>query len=194
MSAAARIRNVRSGALQAQTAVAIEILLMTAIRIRNLATLDLDQNIIFPVSGKALYLVVEPEAVKNREPLEFPLAEESIELLERYLREFRSRLAPRVTTALFPRKGGRPKTTRTLRKQISDTVHCYTGLRMHPHVFRHAVAKLYLDANPGAYEVVRRVLRHKSIDTTIGYYTGLETASAVRHLDKTILGLRRTGP
>jgi len=65
------------------------------------------------------------------------------------------------------------------------------GMRMHPHLFRHATAKLFLDANPGAYEVVRRVLGHRSIDTTTSFYTGLETASAVRHFDELLLRIRR---
>jgi integrase len=61
------------------------------------------------------------------------------------------------------------------------------------HLFRHIGAKLYLDAHPGAYEVVRRVLGHRSMDTTTGFYTGLETAAAVRHFDETILRLRKQG-
>ena len=64
---------------------------------------------------------------------------------------------------------------------------------MHPHLFRHAMAKLFLDANPGAYEVVRRTLGHRSIDTTTTYYTGLETSAAVRHFDQTLLRIRRDG-
>jgi integrase len=66
-------------------------------------------------------------------------------------------------------------------------------MRMHPHLFRHAGAKLFLDANPGAYEVVRRVLGHRSLNTTTNFYTGLETARAVRHFDTTILRLRKGG-
>ena len=58
------------------------------------------------------------------------------------------------------------------------------------HLMRHLGAKLYLDENPGAYEVVRRVLAHKSMSTTINSYTGLETEAAVRHFDAVILGMR----
>jgi integrase len=194
MGIAVRNRNIRSGALQAQVAVAIEILLMTAMRIGNLVRLDLEQNVIYPGRGNAMHLVIDPENVKNRQSLDFPLPEESIELVDRYLREFRPHLAPPGSTALFPGDKGLPKTTRTLRKQISNTVHSYTGLRMHPHLFRHAMAKLYLDANPGEYEVVRLVFGHKSINTTSRFYTGLETAAAVRLFDKTILGLRKEEP
>jgi hypothetical protein len=49
---------------------------------------------------------------------------------------------------------------------------------------------LYLDANPGAYEVVRRVLGHRSINTTTAFYIGLETGPAIRHFEETILHLR----
>jgi integrase len=102
MGAAARNHNIRSGALQAQVAVAIEILLMTAIRIGNLVTLDLEENIIYPDRGKAMHLVIEPQEGKNREPLDFPLPEESVELVEHYLREFRPRLALRGSNAVDP--------------------------------------------------------------------------------------------
>jgi len=55
---------------------------------------------------------------------------------------------------------------------------------------RHIGAKLYLDQNPGAYEVVRRVLGHKSLSTTVNNYTGLEIEAAVKHFDAVILGIR----
>jgi hypothetical protein len=44
---------------------------------------------------------------------------------------------------------------------------------------------------PRAYEFARRVPGHRSIDTTVGLYTGLETLAAVRHFDKTMLDLRK---
>lgn len=55
---------------------------------------------------------------------------------------------------------------------------------------RHIGAKLYLDENPGAYEVVRRILGHKSLSTTVNNYTGLEIEAAVKHFDAVILGIR----
>ena len=105
--------------------------------------------------------------------------------------EFRPHLTSAGNTALFPGIGGGSKNQAFFGTQISRAVRAHTGLRVHPHLFRHIGAKLYLDANPGAYEVVRRVLGHRSIDTTTSFYTGLETAAAVRHFDKAILNLRR---
>lgn len=74
--------------------------------------------------------------------------------------------------------------------QISQTIHSYTGLVMNPHLFRHVMAKIYVDANPGEYEVVRRVLAHRSIDTTTRYYLGTEIGAAVRRFDGVILAVR----
>ncbi len=138
-----------------------------------------------------MHIVIEPAEVKNGEPLDYPMPQESFELIERYLREFRPRLAPADSTALFPGRCGGPKVVRGFADQISNTIHAHTGMRINPHLFRHVAAKLYLDGNPGGYEVVRRVLGQRSINTTTRFYTGLETASAVRHFNATILRLRK---
>jgi integrase len=186
---AARNPRAHAGALQAQSAVAIEILLMTALRPANLAMLDLERHLIR--LGREMHIVIEPEDVKNREPLDFPLPAPSIVLIERYLTEFRPRLATPGCTALFPGRSRSPKSLNALREQVCTAIHRYTGMTMHLHLFRHAGAKLFLDANPGSYEVVRRVLGHRSISTTTNFYLGQETASAVRHFDQTILKLRK---
>jgi integrase len=191
MRQARRHRNLQRGAVRAQLAVAIEILLMAPVRMSNLVKLDIEQNLVRPGQGRALHIVIGAEEVKNREPLEYPLPPESVDLVERYIREFRPHLTSAGNSALFPGIGGSSKNQAFFGTQISRTVRAHTGLRVHPHLFRHITAKLYLDENPGSYEVVRRVLGHRSIDTTIAFYTGLETSAAVRHFDKTILHLRR---
>jgi site-specific recombinase XerD len=130
--------------------------------------------------------------VKNDEALEYPLPQSSVELIGRYLSQFRPALAPAGGTALFPGGSQGCKHGNTLREQIVDAVFTYIGMRVNPHLFRHIAAKLFLDANPGSYEVMRRVLGHRSIETTTAFYTGLETAAAVRHFDATILKLRKS--
>ena len=62
---------------------------------------------------------------------------------------------------------------------------------VNPHLFRHIGAQTYLTENPGGYEVVRRVLAHKSMATTTSFYTGLETRQAGLHFAKTIEACRR---
>ena len=193
MGIASRNRNPRAGALQAQIAVAIEILTVAPIRLGNLANLDLEQNLVRPGRGKQRHIFFQASEVKNREPLEYALPLESVELIERYLTEFRPRLASPNCTALFPGRWGGPKAAQTLRVQIYQTIRSHTGLEMNPHLFRHAVAKIYLDAQPGNYGVVQRTLGHLSMNTTKIYYSGCETAAAVRHFDHTILKLRENG-
>jgi integrase len=61
------------------------------------------------------------------------------------------------------------------------------------HLFRHIGSKLFLDANPGGYEVIRRVLGHKKISTTMRFYTGFEGKAAARHFDQVILGRLQAG-
>jgi integrase len=189
---ASRNRDLRAGALQAQLAIVIEILIMAPIRLGNLCALDLEQNLVRPRRrGKELHIVFPAEDIKNREPLEYPLPPPSVELIERYLKEFRPQLASPSCSALFPGRWGGPKKPVTLGVQITQCIRSHTGLVMNPHLFRHAMAKIYLDANPGGYEVVRRVLGHRSINTTTAFYTGVEAAAAVRHFDNVVLKLRQ---
>jgi integrase len=183
----------RRAALQVQIAVAIEILIMAPIRIENLVKIDLDRHLVRPGRSRdRLHIVFVENEVKNETELHFPLPPESVVLLETYLRDYRPRLAGPGNRKLFPGQGMTAKSKCTLRQQISQTILRRTGLKVHPHLFRHAGAKIYLDQNPGAYEVMRRVLAHKSINTTTMYYTGSETDSAVRHFDEVILSLRRS--
>jgi integrase len=55
-----------------------------------------------------------------------------------------------------------------------------TRLEITPHQFRHAAAYIMLKADPGNYELVRRVLGHRSITTARNFYIGLETLEATR--------------
>ncbi|MBV1800660.1 tyrosine recombinase XerC [Siccirubricoccus sp. G192] len=178
-------------ALLAQDALAIELLLMAPLRISNLVGLDIERHL--DRRSGALHLVIRGYEVKNGDPLDYPLPLESTALLDRYLKDFRKRLAPKGSTALFPGRDGSSKDRHSFGQRISRTVRTHTGLEVHPHLFRHIGAKLFLDANPGGYEVVRRVLGHRSMQTTRDFYTGLESPAAVRHFDRTILGLRTDG-
>ena len=76
--------------------------------------------------------------------------------------------------------GTNHKNQHTLGMQISSTIETELGLRITAHQFRHLSGYLYLRANPGGHEVVRALLGHKSIETTIRFYAGMEGIAAVR--------------
>ena len=65
MRIAARNRNARAGALQAQIATAIGILTMAPIRIGNLSDLDLERDLIRPGRGKQLHIVLAAEKAER---------------------------------------------------------------------------------------------------------------------------------
>ena len=71
-----------------------------------------------------------------------------------------------------------------MRVAIQRTVLRRIGVKLTPHQFRHLAAKIHLDANPGAYELVRQLLGHRALRTTTRFYAGVDTRRAGRaHAD-----------
>jgi integrase len=189
-----KARPTATEALDLQMVLAIELLLMMPIRRANLVRLRLgpDGHIRQRQDRKGTtHVILAAAEVKNRQPLEFPLPPETAELLELYLRGARPQLADGASEWLFPgRNLGAHKSLDQFSRQFTKTIRRLTGLTVNMHLMRHIAAKLYLDTSPGAYEVVRRVLGHRSLFTTVNSYTGLETEAAVRHYDAVVLGIR----
>jgi integrase len=185
----AKRRNPLRDAVLAQMAAAIALLQAAPIRRKNLTHLDVEENLI--ARGRKLYLVIGENDTKNYEPIDFELPPETADVLSWYVREHRPVLLRQPSDALFPGSAGRAKSPELLATQISQTVFRYTGLRFNTHLFRHAGGKIFLDARPGHYEVVRRVLGHRSIATTTSLYTGAETRSAGLHFASVIAERRR---
>jgi hypothetical protein len=51
-------------------------------------------------------------------------------------------------------------------------------------------AKIYLDQNPGGFEVVRQLLGHKNLKTTINAYAGINTKRAGKAHAKLLMQIR----
>jgi integrase len=176
-----------------QTALAIELLLNAPLRIQNLASIHLDRHILETGSdrNRSVHLYFPAAEVKNANDLEFPLMAETVEFLEIYLAEWRPLLTTGESRFLFPGKSAdRSKGNGALSSQIKQLAHAYTRLDLPAHRYRHAVGKIFLDRNPGQYEIIRLLLGHKDIRTTVGFYAGAEGANAARHYAKTILRIR----
>ncbi|MCF1457984.1 MAG: site-specific integrase [Shewanella sp.] len=179
-------------AVAVQIALAIELLLMAPMRINNLVSLELGKQVILPhrKGGPVTISLCEHE-VKNEFAQEYPLPEETSALLHLYLSVHRPHLLKHPdATWLFPGDKGGHKLPQTMALQISQTLSRELGLTLTPHQFRHLAAKLQLDAHPGSYETVRRLLGHKSIKTTTHFYTGLESRQAVAHFDQLLTKIR----
>jgi integrase len=175
-------------ALRAQHAAAIAILQIMPIRRRNISMTDMEQNLI--TRGKRLYLVFEGDETKNEEPIDLEFPSDTKDLIAWYVREYRPHLLSEPNTALFPGEGGKPKAAGTLSGQIKKVIKDYLGIDFNMHLFRHAGTKIYLDVRPGNYEVMRRVLGHRSINTTTSSYAGAESKSVGLHF-ASVIGERR---
>ncbi|MCX8504480.1 MAG: site-specific integrase [Beijerinckiaceae bacterium] len=168
--------NNKSRAVLASLTAAVALEQVVPIRRKNLAALSLTKNLV--QRGNGLYLVLNEDETKNEIAIEFELPDETVEILAWYVREWRSILLLQPNDALFPGESGQSKHPNTLGKQISEVLERYLGIEFNTHLFRHVGGKIFLDSKPGQYEVVRRVLGHKSLATTTSIYTGAETRSA----------------
>jgi integrase len=177
--------------LLVQSAVAIEILQFAPMRIDNLNHLRLEQHLVW--QGGRLRLVIPAAEVKNSQALEFLLPEATSARVARYITDWRCLFLPKSNPYLFPGREGKAKDQAALRKQIEKTLWEEAAIRLTPHQFRHAAAKIMLDARPGFYEVVRKLLGHKSMVTTYSHYAGAETQAAVELYADVITDHRRSG-
>jgi integrase len=164
----------------AQLAVAIGILTYAPIRIQNLIAIRLDENLFRANAPEPAYWLRFPDHdVKNRVALELFLREPLAALIAEYVRDHLPVLARESNGPwLFPGESGRHKQSGRLRQQITAIVKKHCGLRLTPHQFRHAAGTLILNAHPGNYELARRVLGHRNVQSTVQAYCGLETTQA----------------
>jgi integrase len=176
-------------AVTAQMAVAIAILSVAPVRLANLTAIRLGTNLTKPGGpGKNYWLAFPHYDVKNRVRLEYPLEEYLTELVDEYVHDFRPALLRGSNEDwLFPgqRKGAKGKIS--FSGQITERVHKATGLQMTVHQFRHAAGAIILKKRPGEYELVRQLLGHKNVQTTINAYIGLDSIHASEIYNKIIV-------
>jgi integrase len=176
----ARDMSPMKAAINAQLAVAIGILTYAPIRLQNLISIRLEENLFRTHGPETAYWLRFPDHdVKNRVALEFLLQEPLAALIAEYMQEHLPVLA-RGSNAqwLFPGEDGRHKRSALLGVQVTAAVKKHCGLRLTPHQFRHAAGTIILNSQPGNYELARRVLGHRSMRTTVQAYCGLETTQA----------------
>jgi integrase len=176
-------------AVIAQMAVAIGILSVAPVRLANLTAIRLGTNLTKPGGPSKNYWLAFPDYdVKNRVRLEYPLEEYLTELIDEYVHNFRPALLRGSNEDwLFPgqRQGAKGKIS--FSGQITQRIYKATGLRMTVHQFRHAAGAIILKKRPGEYELVRQLLGHKNVQTTINAYIGLDGIQASEIYNKIIL-------
>jgi integrase len=159
------------------------------VRLANLAAIQLGANLIKPDGPDSNYWLVFPDYdVKNRIKLEYPLPQYLTELIDEYVHDFRPTLMRGTNEDwLFPgqRRGAKGKIC--LSGQITERIWKATGVRVTVHQFRHAAGAIILKQRPGEYELVRQILGHRSVQTTINAYIGLENIRASEIFSKIVI-------
>ena len=176
-------------AVTAQLAVGIGILSVAPIRIGNLTAVQLGKNLSKPGGPNSNYWLSFPDYdVKNRLKLEYPLEPYLTQLINEYVHDFRpTLLRGRDEDCLFPglRQGSKGEVT--FSGQITKRISKLTGLRITAHQFRHAAGAVILKHHPGNYELVRQILGHRNVQTTIKCYIGLDNIRASEIFSKIVL-------
>lgn len=177
-------------AVTAQLAVAIAILTVAPVRLANLTAIRLGFNLIKPGGPDSNYWLVFPDYdVKNRIRLEFPLEPYLTHLIDECMFDCRPSLLRGSNNEdwLFPGRRAGTKGKNHFSGQITERIFKATGLRMTVHQFRHAAGALILMRRPGEYELVRRILGHRNVRTTISAYVGLESIQASEIFGKIVM-------
>jgi hypothetical protein len=170
MEEARRQRHRRiQAAVIAQLAVAIAIEAVAPVRLENLTSIRLGVNLTKPDGPNSNYrLHFMPEHAKNNVRLQFVFKEYLMRLIDEYVQDFwPTLLRGRREDYLFPglRKGAKGKVS--FSGQISGRIYRGTGLQMTVHQFRHAAGAIILKNRPGEFELVRQILGHRRIATTM---------------------------
>jgi len=152
------------------------------VRLANLASLEFDSHLFVRAGAGAIStLELSTDEVKNNIEVTFDIPPQVAKLLL----EYRDRVAPKVIghrpKRLFVNIDGTLKSPGTVAWLISTYSKKRAGIVVSPHQYRHLAARVLLDAQPGAFEIVRQVLGHRRHDTTVSAYAGIDSRSAGRH-------------
>jgi len=167
--------------VEAQVAIAVDVVLAVPLRPQNLSSLHWQNNFSEPNGPRGqLVLHVAARHTKGRKR---DIITEVPDEVARRLRWYRRHLLPRLNADangyLFVTRKGSRKCQQTLTKQIVDALARRVGIHMTPHQFRHFGANSYLDQNPKDFETARAILGHAWTKTT-RIYTGSPSRRASR--------------
>jgi integrase len=153
----------------------------TAVRPKNHASTRIGKHLI---ERNGVFHVHYPASeVKNKVTLEFRLPINTTRILRFYISKVRPLLVEGESDYLWPGLNGKPKESGYLGQVIGDFMEAEVGIRITGHRFRHVAGYLFLLDNPNGYEVVRLLLGHKSLKTTMTFYASLEVKEGYKRYD-----------
>ena len=190
---AARRAQSHRAFIDLQTALAIDILIHVPLRMGNLSAIKFDIHLHWPQGPqKPALLTFGAQETKNSAKLKFELPAFLADRVQVYRDEIAPAIIGRKPDKLFITHGGEPRGQAAIAIAIYKTILRHLGVKLTPHQFRHLCAKLILDRNPGAHELVRQMLGHSSVRTTAEFYAGIDTLRAGRAHAELVNELRQS--
>ncbi len=177
----------------AMRALAVQLLLTTQVRLRNLIEMKVGTNLqsYDPTRRRFQRLDISAQSTKNRNAITRPISPATRAMLDIWVRHFRPTLATDADGYLFPGHGRPHIGPLGMRDAVKGIVKQVTGIALGPHDFRGLVAKIHLHFNPGDYGTVMHLLGHTGLKTTMESYTADEAERAAEDFDRTVLRLTR---
>jgi integrase len=177
--------------VEAQVAIAIDILLALPLRPQNLSSLSWQHNFSEPNGPRGLLLlhIAARDTKTKRQDIVSEVPDEIARRLRWYRRHVLPRLGADVNGHLFVTEKGIRKGQASLSKQITGAVMRHIGIHMTPHQFRHFVATSYLEQHPEDFETARAMLGHAWSKTT-RIYAGSSSRRASRAYNQYLLRQR----
>jgi integrase len=172
-----------------ERALATSLLISTSLRFKNLRSIELSGDLQW--AGDVCYLSIPADRVKNEVPLDYELPPETCALLREFIDTYRPRFPGSDGIFLFPGRNGGPRPHNSLADGLMLAILKHTGLRMNPHLFRHVVAKIVIERDPGLAFAISRHLGHKRMETTMQSYLGTEGRVVSRRIDQVLSDARK---
>jgi len=179
-------------ARSATHALAVAILTNIPVRSENLVKLDCARHLV-PIGNRrhpARHLVIEPHEIKNDEAIEAVVPPDVVVMIETYRKRYLPLICKTPTSLLFPNENGDIRYPSSFANAVCKFIWQEAGLVMNAHLFRHLAVTTYLHHHPEDVETARRILGHRSLNTTMRYYARLKISDAFRRFDAMIVDFR----
>ena len=190
LNLAQKAENTKVSTLDAMVAAAIAILLCCPMRIKNLSSLHMteDMKLVKEGTKTVILLHVSPNKTKGRQAIDAVIEPPYSTVITRYVTQYRKSIAKQPGDWLFPAVSGKPRSPDHFGTMIKKRVFRETGLTMNAHLFRHFSASIFLEEHPGSYEDVRRVVGHAKMDTTTSFYAPASSKAAFKRYGAVLRG------
>jgi integrase len=164
---------------------ALAILTYMPIRLQNLVALAFDVDVFLMAGAGATSTLELPGVkVKNNQPIAFDIPPHIVRMLNSYRDDFAPSVLGHRPVHVFVNMDGSRKGDKALRYLIQTYMKRYVGVDFNPHTFRHLGAAVILKAHPGGHSIVKDLLGHKSLNTSIKHYIGIRTREAGLHMQR----------